>query len=156
MVVYSVRVASIISVCSSTAATTPLVATTWTTFIPITTTSIAIHGPSNRRRPTQGLDLLLSEQSTEGMLPILGYNISYIYDIAYPLIAFMEKSQWKNQQTASDPPWYDIDCVIFLWGSRRYYNHGKLTVVAPVGENMAVLRSTHYAIYWGWLFRWKM
>jgi hypothetical protein len=42
--------------------------------------------------------------------------------------------------TASDPPWYNIDCIYGHFRDEANHNHGKLTVVSLVGQNTAVLR----------------
>jgi hypothetical protein len=47
-----------------------------------------------------------------------------------------------NVLTASDPPWYNIDCIYEHFREEANDNHGKFTVVPGVDENMAVLRRT--------------
>jgi hypothetical protein len=45
-----------------------------------------------------------------------------------------------NVLKALDPPWYNIDCIYEHFREEARYHHKELTVVPPVGENMAVLR----------------
>jgi hypothetical protein len=48
-----------------------------------------------------------------------------------------------NVLMASDPPWYNIDCIYGHFREEANHNHGKLTVVPGVDENSAVLRRMH-------------
>jgi hypothetical protein len=45
-----------------------------------------------------------------------------------------------NVLTASDPPWYNIDCIYEHFRQEANHNHRQLTVVPLVGQNMAVFR----------------